>query len=113
MSAFVIVPQEELQAMLDAAVLKGARAVLAEARSANTEEDGYLCVQKAAAFADVHPDTIRAWIKEKRLPGGHAGREVRVLRSALRRFLAAGDSVDDRETPEQEAATILARRRSG
>src|SRR5258708_2117539 len=99
--------------MLDAAVRDGVRAVLAEARTTSPEEDGYLSVQKAATLADVHPDTIRAWIKEKRLPGGHAGREVRVLRSALRRFLDAGDSTDDRETPEQEAATILARRRSG
>jgi len=49
--------------------------------------DQYLSVQKAAEFAEVHPDTIRAWVKEGRISGARAGRELRVLRSALRRFL--------------------------
>jgi len=88
-------------------------ALVAALRPAGDPGDQYLSVQKAAEFAEVHPDTIRAWVKEGRISGARAGRELRVLRSALRRFLEAGDSADDRETPEQEAATILARRRSG
>ncbi len=113
MSPLVIIPAEELQAMLDAAVLRGVRAALAEARPAAAEEDGYLSVQRAADFADVHPDTIREWIKTDRLRGYRAGRELRVLRSELHRFLAPVSANGHRATPEEEAATILARRRSG
>jgi excisionase family DNA binding protein len=113
MSALIIIPPEELRALLVEVVREEVRAALADARATNSEEDGYLSVQKAAALADVHPDTIRAWIKAGRLRGYRAGRELRVLRSELCHFLEAGDSADHRETPEEEAATILARRRSG
>jgi excisionase family DNA binding protein len=111
MSPLVIIPAEELQAMLDAAILKAVRAALAENQTTATEEDGYLSVQKAADFADVHPDTIRAWIKTDRLRGYRAGRELRILRSELRRFLAADALSEHRETVEEEAAEIMARRR--
>lgn len=101
--------REELKSVLRSDLL----ARLAEHRCTTQEEDGYLAIQKAADFADVHSDTIRAWIKAGRLRGYRAGRELRVLRSELRRFLETGDSAEQRETAEEEAATILARRRSG
>jgi len=78
------------------------------------EEDRYLSLQGAGEFIDIHPDTIRKWIKEGRLHSYRAGRELRVLRSELCRFLEAGDStVEQRGTAEEEAATILGRRRVG
>src|SRR5260370_23890966 len=82
---------------------------LGDGRCANSEEDRYLSLQKAGEFIDIHPDTIRKWIKEGRLHSYRAGRELRVLRSELCRFLEAADSVEQRGTAEEEAATILGR----
>ncbi len=101
--------REELKSFLRTELLP----LLADARCAKQEEDGYLAIQRAAEFADVHPDTIRVWIKAGRLRGYHAGRELRVLRSDLRRFLEVGDVVEGRPTAEEEAAMILGRSRSG
>jgi excisionase family DNA binding protein len=112
-SSLVIIPPEDLRAMLQAAVREGIRVALAQARAGGAEEDGYLSVQRAADYADVHPDTIRAWIKAGKLLGYRAGRELRVLRSDLRRFLADVGPNSHRMTAEEEAATILSRRRSG
>ena len=74
---------------------------LAEDRCAEQQEDRYLSVQRAAEFVDVHPDTIRAWITAGRLRGYRAGRERRVLRSELRRFLELGDVVEQRRRPRK------------
>jgi excisionase family DNA binding protein len=73
----------------------------------------YLSVEKAAATAEVHPDTIRAWVKAGRLPEHRAGRELRIRRDELHRFLDRVGDGDVRPTAEDEAALILARRRSG
>lgn len=113
MSTLTIIPPEELRTLLREVVREEVRAALVEAGTTNPDGDGYLSVQKAADLADVHADTIRAWIRAGRLHGYRAGRELRVLRTELHRFLEAGDLADTRETPEEEAATILARRRSG
>jgi len=101
MSALVVLPADELRALLQTAVREGVRAALAEARTTRDEEEGYLAIQRAAKFADVHPDTIRVWIKAGRLRGYHAGRELRVLRSDLRRFLELGDVVEQRRRPRK------------
>src|SRR5262249_47841992 len=87
--------------------------LLADLRPGSHSGDEYLSVQSAAALAEVHPDTVRAWVKAGRLTEYRAGRELRILGSDLRRFLAAGGANGHHETPEEEAATILARRRSG
>lgn len=73
----------------------------------------YLSVEKAAAIADVHQDTVRGWVKSGRLPEHRAGRELRVRRDQLRRFLEGNHGEKDRPTAEEEAVTILARKRSG
>jgi len=81
--------------------------LLADLRPDSHAGDEYLSVQKAAAVAEVHADTIRGWIKSGRLPEHRAGRELRILRGDLQRLLGP------RATAAEEAATILARRRSG
>lgn len=91
------------------------RAALKEAlgdvgRALAPRDDGYLSVEKAAEFAEVHADTIRGWVKAGRLPEHRAGRELRIRRDELHRFLDVAAN-DDRPTPEQEAATMLSRRR--
>ncbi len=112
MTTLTITLAEEFREVLRAIVREEIRAALADVQRAGAEQDAYLCVRKAAAFVDVHPDTIRVWIKAGRLSGYRAGRELRVLRSELRHFLAVGDSPVHRESPEEEAERILARRRS-
>ena len=86
--------EDALQATMRAAirdvVREEIRSALAERRSVSSVEDAYFSVEDAAAFAAVHPDTLRAWIKAGRLPEHRAGRELRIRRSELRRFLAAG-----------------------
>src|SRR5262249_39007266 len=85
--------------------------LLADLRPVSHPGDEYLSVQKAAAIAEVHADTIRGWVKAGRLPEHRAGREVRILRSDLCRFLSNVSASGHRATAEEEAATILARRR--
>lgn len=87
--------------------------VVAELRPAADAGEQYLSVERAAAMAEVHADTIRGWVKSGRLREHRAGRELRILRSDLHRFLAAVSANGHRETAEEEATTILARRRSG
>jgi len=70
-------------------------------------------VAKAAEMADVHPDTIRGWVKAGELAGHRAGRELRIRRDELRRFLEGGDAQNNRPTPEEEAAEIFRRRGLG
>jgi len=50
-------------------------------------DDGYLSVAKAARLADVASGTIRAWIRQGRLTGKHAGRVLRISRAELESFL--------------------------
>ncbi len=105
---------EEIRAIVREEVRAALREALADVGRALTPvpaEDGYLSVEKAAELAEVHPDTIRGWVKAGRLPRHHAGRELRVRRSELHAFLSAAPN--ERATPEVEAAGILARRRKG
>ena len=85
------------------------RALLEQARP-SSGGDSYLSVEKAATLADVHPDTIRGWVKAGRLPEHRAGRELRVRRDELHRFLDGRASDIARPTPEEEAGGILSRR---
>lgn len=84
-------------------------AALTQPRGAHPNEDGYLSVERAADLAEVHADTIRNWIKTGRLTEYRAGRELRVRRDDLHRFLR--NPAGERNQPEEVAATILARGR--
>lgn len=78
-----------------------------------TSDDGYLSIARAAELAEVHPDTVRGWMKEGRLARHQAGRELRVRRSDLHAFLAAAPAAPGQPTPEAEATGILSKRRRG
>lgn len=69
--------------------------------------DRYLNVRDAAKRAEVHVDTIRAWINAGELPRHHAGRELRVKISELERFMA--DRRTSRPSVEEEARAAMAR----
>lgn len=86
-------------------VMDELRAIRSEMRP--TAEDGYLSIEKAAALAEVHADTLRGWIKDGRLPEHRAGRELRVRRSELHRFMERGGSKATQVSPEETAAVIL------
>jgi excisionase family DNA binding protein len=96
-----------------AAVNEALGPMLQGVNSRSPADVAYLSVERAAAIAEVHPDTIRAWVKAGRLPEHRAGRELRVRRDELHRFLDRGAPGDVRPTAEDEAAMILARRRRG
>jgi excisionase family DNA binding protein len=85
--------------------------VLKDVKANGPSDLTYLSVEKAAAVAEVHPDTIRAWVKAGRLPEHRAGRELRIRRDELHRFLDRASDGDVRPTAEDEAAMILSRKR--
>ena len=65
----------------------------------------YVSVTDAAKIASVQGQTIRSWIRSGRLVGYKAGRVVRVRRSDLEAFLAAGPAAAGNAelSPEQLA----------
>jgi excisionase family DNA binding protein len=83
------------------------RAALAERPSSGN--DGFMTVAAAAKYAGVHPSTIRAWIKDGRLPRHLAGRHLRIRRDEIDRLLSEDPGVDAR-TPEEIADEILNRK---
>ena len=86
----------ELEAMIDAKVKRA----VADA----TRVDEFLSTDKAAKVADVHPDTIRRWVRERKLTGHKAGSRIRVSRLELERFLRTGGASNDELSPEELAA---------
>ena len=88
-------------------------AALAKSRPANGDGAAeYLSLAGAGKVANVHPDTVRRWLKAGALPSHHAGRQLRVRRDDLVRFLATGPGKGE-QTGEQIADAILAKRRIG
>lgn len=92
--------------------LEEIRSMVAESVRGAATDDGYMSVEKAAEFAEVHPDTIRGWVKAGKLPEHRAGRELRLLRSELRAFMNADVANGPRQSAEDEAGRILSRRRA-
>src|SRR5690349_4991032 len=81
-----------LEAVIRALVREEVRAAVAEVLTRNAApaavlEGGYLSIGGAAAFAAVHPGTLRRWIRTGRLPVRRAGRVYRIARAELEAFL--------------------------
>jgi len=68
----------------------------------------YLSIGEGAELVNVHPATLRTWIKDGRLIGHRAGRHHRIKRSELESFmtqLGGAPSLDlDRRARELSAA---------
>ena len=92
-------------------VLERVLSKVAQIEASTVAADGYLSTAKAAELAEVHPDTIVAWVKAGKLPEHRAGRELRVRRDELHRFMAVSRSRTDDESAEDESSRILERRR--
>jgi excisionase family DNA binding protein len=86
-------------------------AKVAEALTEQTMAAEYLSVRRAAEIASVADDTIRRWIRERRLEPLGAGRHLRVRRAELERLLVDGGRRQRRteESPEASARRYLAR----
>jgi excisionase family DNA binding protein len=60
--------------------------------------DELLTIDQVAEELQLHPDTIRRYIRQKKLkPTRIGGTAVRIRRSELDRFIAEGDQTDDKE----------------
>jgi len=60
--------------------------------------DVLLTIDQVAEELQLHPDTIRRYIRQKKLkPTRIGGTAVRIRRSELDRFIAEGDQTDDKE----------------
>jgi excisionase family DNA binding protein len=66
------------------------REELARCDDQRQPSDPYLPTAEAAVVAGVAEGTIRRWVREARIPGHRAGRELRVRMSDLQRLLASG-----------------------
>ena len=55
----------------------------------------WLSVEKIAEELDVPVDTVRAWIRTKKLLAYRPGREYRVKREDLTRFLEDSKTIED------------------
>ena len=112
-SAFRAMMREEMHIV----VREELRAFSAEQSPANATvargvpADGYLSVEEAAELARVSKNTIRAWVKDGKLPRRMAGRELRVRRDELHQLLAAEPDASG-PTPEAVVANLLGRRRA-
>lgn len=76
------VVREEIHKALATTVTRNGRA--------DADGDGFMSIAKAAAFADIAPGTLRRWIREGRVTATRAGRDLRVTRAELMRFLSSG-----------------------
>ncbi|GHO56636.1 helix-turn-helix domain-containing protein [Ktedonobacter robiniae] len=57
--------------------------------------DELLTIDQVASELQLHPDTIRRYIREKRLRATRVGGRLRVRRSELDRFLSEGETSED------------------
>lgn len=67
----------------------------------------YLSTSEAAEIARVTPGTIRRWVREGRLQGAGAGRDVRVRREELQGIMAPGRRRAPRRDPQTVDALSL------
>ncbi len=84
---------------------------VAAALAGRPAADELLSTAEAATHAKVADDTIRRWIRERRLEPLGAGRHLRVRRAELEQLLADGGRRKRRteESPEASARRYLAR----
>ena len=64
-----------------------------------------LTVQEVAAIAKVNKSTVRDWIAKSRIKVYRAGRQIRIYRAELERFLRSGNASE--ESLDERAAKIL------
>jgi excisionase family DNA binding protein len=60
--------------------------------------DELLTIDEAAAILKLHPDTVRRYIRQKKLKAVRVGPTAkRIRRSELDRFISAGEEAEDKE----------------
>lgn len=87
----------------------------APAQEPHHRDEVYLSTQRAAKIADVHPATIRDWVRRGLLQRHHAGRELRVhsdeLHALMSRAKKAPDQVIDLDARADEILSKAKQRR--
>lgn len=61
----------------------------------------YLTIEEASELLRIHPDTVRRLIREKRLPGRKLGREWRISREVLDKFMKEEDHKEDESSSDE------------
>ena len=64
-------------------------------------EERFIKVEDIAKELDVEPETVREWIRAKKLPAYKIGREYRIERSDYEAFLAKRRTVEGNEEKTQ------------
>jgi len=106
----------DLGDQIRALVREVVREELARARGADLASGGddYLSTDEASRVASVAAGTLRRWIREGRLIGHRAGREIRVRRRDLDALLCGHSSSGEVTDAEIDAmAAHLTRKRIG
>jgi len=106
--------EETIVALVGPVVREAVRAEvgrLLDERAPTAEGKGLISVKAAAQYADVHPATVRDWIKDGRLQAQNAGRHLKVLFADLERFLSGKKPDGGESRAEDIADAILARKR--
>lgn len=57
-----------------------------------TEIPRYLTIEQAAELLHLHPDTVRRFLRQKRLPGKKVGHEWRISSEALDNFMQSREA---------------------
>lgn len=72
------------------------------------DDGSWLTVEQASALLQVHPETVREWLRDGRLAGNRISRRAgwRVRRSAVEDFLAGNLSSSSREPAESPPETL-------
>lgn len=67
----------------------------------------YLTVAQVAEQVQVHPETVRVWLRSGLLPGRHVGQQWRVSQVDLTGFLEGeGGGIDEEDWRKSRAAAV-------
>ena len=68
----------------------------------------YLTVAQVAEQVQVHPETVRIWLRSGLLPGRHVGQQWRVSQADLSGFLdGKGGEIDEEDWRRSKAAAFV------
>jgi excisionase family DNA binding protein len=76
--------------------------------SIDAPDEGFISIDRAAKIADIHPATIRAWVRSGRLAAGKAGRHYKVRRTDVIKFIESPQAIEIEGDNRERIAAIIA-----